>query len=362
MPSYVSLHNHTDYSLLRSSSRIDDLVSRAADLEMPALAITDEGNLFGALPFYNACRKRGIQPIIGVDFFLANESRHNKTSADSGLRASRLVLLATSDHGYRNLIKLSSAAYTEGFYYRPRIDAELLEMYHEDLVCLTGSISGDVPRRILLNQRADAERQIDYYRELFGRDRFYFELNDQGIPDQRTLNHALLEMSVRMHVPCVVANESYYVYRGDSNAHDTLLCIGGNKRKSDEGRFRFSTSEFYLKSGDELRALFTGHPEAFENSAVIAEQCSFEMELPGPMLPDYEIPREFDSPDAYLRHVASEGLRRRYQTISTEIQARLTYELDTIINMGFTGYFLIVWDFISYARTHGIPVGPGRGP
>jgi DNA polymerase III subunit alpha len=361
LPAYVSLHNHTDYSLLRSSSRIDDLVTRAADLEMPALAITDEGNLFGALPFYNACRKKKIQPIIGVDFFLANESRHNKTPADSGLRAARLVLLATSDRGYRNLIKLSSAAYTEGFYYRPRIDTELLELYHEDLVCLTGSISGDVPKRILSNQRADAERQADYYRELFGRDRFYFELNDHGIPDQRTLNEALLEMSAKMHVPCVAANESYYVYRGDANAHDTLLCIGGNKRKSDQGRSRFSTNEFYLKSGDEMRTLFSDHPEALENSAIIAEQCSFEMELPGPMLPDYEIPAEFHNPDDYLRHVANEGLARRYETVTTEIQARITYELDTIIKMGFTGYFLIVWDFISYARTHGIPVGPGRG-
>lgn len=361
MSSYVSLHNHTDHSLLRSSSRIDDLVSRATDLQMPALAITDEGNLFGALQFSDACRKRNIQPIIGVDFFLANESRHSKTTADSGLRASRLVLLATSDRGYRNLIKLSSAGYTEGFYYRPRIDTELLELYHEDLICLTGSISGDIPKRILMNQRADAERRIHYYRELFGRDRFYFELNDQGIPDQRTLNEALLEMSARLDVPCVAANESYYVHRGDSNAHDTLLCIGGNKRKADEGRFRFSTSEFYLKGADEMRVLYADHPDALENSLRIADQCAFEMELPGPMLPDYEIPPEFDSPDAYLRHVATEGLDRRYHPVTAEIQSRLTYELDTIINMGFTGYFLIVWDFISYARSNKIPVGPGRG-
>ncbi|MEE8440488.1 MAG: DNA polymerase III subunit alpha, partial [Spirochaetia bacterium] len=361
MSSYVSLHNHTDHSLLRSSSRIDDLVSRAEDLQMPALAITDEGNLFGALQFTGACRKRNIQPIIGVDFFLANESRHKKTTTDSGLRASRLVLLATSDRGYRNLIKLSSAGYTEGFYYRPRIDNELLELYHEDLVCLTGSISGDIPKRILMNQRADAERQTDYYRDLFGRDRFYFELNDQGIPDQRTLNEALLEMSAGLDVPCVAANESYYVCRADSNAHDTLLCIGGNKRKSDEGRFRFSTSEFYLKGAEEMQVLYADHPDALENSLRIADQCSFEIELPGPMLPDYEIPSEFDSPDAYLRHIASEGLEKRYDPITEEMLSRLAYELDTIIKMGFAGYFLIVWDFISYARSHGIPVGPGRG-
>ncbi|HKJ85444.1 MAG TPA: DNA polymerase III subunit alpha, partial [Spirochaetia bacterium] len=361
MPTFVSLHNHTDYSLLRSSSRIDDLVARAAALEMPALAITDDGNLFGALQFYKACKRAGVQPIIGCDFYLTSGSRHSKTQADSGMRANRLVLLATSDRGYRNLIKLSSAAYTEGFYYRPRIDDELLERHHEDLICLTGSVSGDVPRLILMNQQAEAEQRARYYRDLFGPERFYLELNDHGIPEQSVLNRTLVEMGTRLEIPLVAANESYYVFGDDANAHDTLLCIGSGKKKSDTSRFRFSTNEFYLKGGDEIAARFADHPDAIDNSAKIAAMCDFEMELPGPMFPHYEIPPEFDNPDEYLRHISVEGLRDRYDEITDELQQRLDYELDVIITMGFTGYFLIVWDFIAYARIHDIPVGPGRG-
>ncbi|MFW6260909.1 MAG: DNA polymerase III subunit alpha [Spirochaetota bacterium] len=361
MPTFVSLHNHTDYSLLRASSRVGDLVARAAELGMPALAITDDGNLFGALQFYQACRKAAIQPIIGCDFYLASGSRHSKTQADSGLRASRVVLLATSDHGYRNLIKLTSAAYTEGFYYRPRIDDELLERHHEDLICLTGSVSGDVPKLILMNQQEEAEARARWYRDLFGRDNFFFELNDHGIPEQAVLNRTLVDMSAKLDVPLVAANESYYVYGDDANAHDTLLCIGSSKKKNDSSRFRFSTNEFYLKSGEEIAARFADHPEAIENSVKIAERCSFEMQLPGPMFPHYEIPQEFDDPDAYLRHLSNEGLRERYGTVTEEMQKRLDYELDVIISMGFTGYFLIVWDFIAYARNRDIPVGPGRG-
>jgi DNA polymerase III subunit alpha len=361
VPTFVSLHNHTDYSLLRASSRIKDLVARAAELEMPALAITDDGNLFGALEFYTECRKAGISPIIGCDFYVTSGSRHSKTQADSGLRANRLVLLARSDTGYRNLIKLSSAAYTEGFYYRPRIDDELLELYHDDLICLTGSVSGDIPRLILMNQQEEAEARARWYRDLFGPENFYFELNDHGIPEQAVLNRTLVEMSGRLEIPLVAANESYYVYQDDANAHDTLLCIGSGKKKNDSSRFRFSTTEFYLKSTDEIAGRFADHPEAVANTARIAERCSLEIELPGPMFPHYEIPVEFDDPDAYLRHLANEGLAERYETVTEELRQRLGYELDVIISMGFTGYFLIVWDFIAYARNHDIPVGPGRG-
>ena len=338
-----------------------DLVERATDLEMPAVAITDDGNLFGALQFTRACRRRDIRPVIGCDFYLAGGSRHSKTIGDSGLRAPRLVLLATSDRGYRNLMRLSSLGYTEGFYYRPRIDDELLQRYSEDLICLTGSVSGDIPRMLLMNRTGEAEHRIAFYRELFGPDRFFLELNDHGLPEQRVLNQALIDLSARLDLPCVAANESYYVYRDDANAHDTLLCIGGNRKKSDESRFRFSRDEFYLKSDEEMRRIFADHPEALANSLRIAERCAFDIALPGPMLPHYEIPAEFESPDEYLRHVARGGLAERYPDCTPEIEARLDYELNTIIDMGFTGYFLIVWDFISYARNHGIPVGPGRG-
>lgn len=361
MSPFVSLHNHTDFSLLRSSSRVTDLVDRAVQLEMGALAITDDGNLFGALEFYKACRAASIRPIIGCDFFLAAESRHNKTAADSGLRASRLVLLAKSDAGYRNLIKLSSIGYTEGFYYRPRIDDEVLSHYSEDLVCLTGSLSGDIPRLLSMNQIGEAERRIDFYREIFGSDSLYLELNDHGLPDQQPLNRALVELGSRRRVPVVAANESYYVLREDSNAHDTLLCIGSNKKKSDESRFRFSTDQFYLKGEQDLPSFVLEHQDAVRNSVRIADQCRLEINLPGPMFPHYEIPDAFRTPEEYLRHLASHGLETRYSSITEELRQRLNYELDTIIGMGFTGYFLIVWDFIRYARENQIPVGPGRG-
>ena len=361
MPGFVSLHNHTDFSLLRASSRIKDLVARAVELEMPALAVTDDGNLFGALDFYKACTSAGITPIIGCDFYLANNSRHSKTQADSGLRASRLVLLATSDRGYRNLIKLSSSGYTEGFYYKPRIDDELLEQHHEDLICLTGSVSGDIPKLILMNRMAEARQRAQYYKELFGPGNFYLELNNHGVPEQAALNRGLTTLAGELDLPLVAANESYYVRRDDANAHDTLLCIGGNKIKSDSSRFRFSTDEFYLKSAAEMESVFPDNPEALANSVRIAERCAFEMELPGPMFPNYDIPEEFSSPDDYLRHLSREGLAERYEEVTEELSKRLEYELDTIISMGFTGYFLIVWDFIAYARNRDIPVGPGRG-
>ncbi|TVQ28313.1 MAG: DNA polymerase III subunit alpha, partial [Spirochaetaceae bacterium] len=361
MPQFVSLHNHTDYSLLRASSRIDDLVARATELEMPALAITDDGNLFGALEFYNACRKAGIAPIVGCDFYLAAESRHDRSQTDSGLRAPRLVLLATSDRGYRNLIALSSAGYTEGFYYRPRIDDELLGAYHDDLICLSGSVSGDVPRLVLMNQMDEAKRRVQFYLGLFGHDSFFLELNDHGIPEQTALNRGLIELHEQTGARLVAANESYYVRREDANAHDTLLCIGSSRKKSDSSRFRFSTDEFYLKSTAEVARIFPDRQAVLDATAEIAGRCNFEMELPGPMFPNYEIPPEFASPDDYLRHISRDGLARRYANPDDQLNTRLEYELDVITSMGFTGYFLIVWDFIRYAREHGIPVGPGRG-
>jgi DNA polymerase-3 subunit alpha len=360
LPTYVNLHNHTDFTLLRSVSRIGDLVTRAVQFEMPALAITDDGNMFGALPFYHACRDAGIRPIIGCDFYLASESRHVKNATDSGLRARRLVLLAEDDTGYRNLMKLSSVGFTEGFYYRPRIDDELLGLYSEGVLCLSGSLGGDIPRLLLLNQREEAERRAGFYKDLFA-DRFYLELNDHGVADQRALNRSLVDLGRRLDIPLVAANETYYVTRDQANAHDTLLCIGGNHKKSDPSRFRFSTNQFYLKSYAEMAPAFSEIPEALENTLVIAERAKCEVELPGPMFPDYEIPEGFDSPDTYLRHLAMEGLKRRYPTVTSEMTDRLSYELDVIINMGFTGYFLIVWDFIRFARERSIPVGPGRG-
>ena len=361
MRQYVSLHNHTDFSLLRSTSRIRDFVARASELGMPALAVTDDGNLFGALEFYKACAAASVQPIIGCDFFLAPDSRHLRTAPPGDLHSSRLVLLAKSDRGYRNLIRLSSAGYTEGFYCHPRIDDEHLTRYAEELVCLSGSWSGDISRSLLANQTQKAEERACFYRDLFGRDSFYLELNDHELPEQPSLNQALVDLASRIGVRTVAANESYYVRQGDANAHDTLLCIGGGKRKNDKSRFRFLTDEFYLKSQDEICRSLGDFPEAIMNTFQVAEQCKLHLVFPGPMLPDVEIPKSFEGPAAYLRHLATEGLAARYAGTTERIGNRLNYELDTIIDLGFAGYFLIVWDYVRYARENGIPVGPGRG-
>ncbi|MFW6249813.1 MAG: DNA polymerase III subunit alpha [Alkalispirochaetaceae bacterium] len=359
--SFIHLHNHSDFSLLKGASPIKGMVARAKELGMDALAITDDGNLFGALNFYMACRNAEIKPIIGCDFYLAPGDRRSRSGLENPNRLSRLVLLAENNAGYQSLIRLSSIGYTEGFYYKPRIDDEVLCRYTEGVIALSGSLSGEIPRLILSNKLAEAEERANWYRELYGPDRFYLELCDHGIPEQKVLNKELLELSEKLGIPMVAANDTHYLRQEDANAQDILLCIGSNKKKNDAGRFRFSTDQFYLKSEEEMRGLFQEYPGAIENSRRIAEMCELEIELPGPKFPNYEIPERFETRDDYLRHLTWEGLRHRYEELSEEITGRAEKELDIIISMGFTGYFLIVWDFIKYARDNGVPVGPGRG-
>ncbi|MFP4329373.1 MAG: DNA polymerase III subunit alpha [Spirochaetaceae bacterium] len=359
--SFVHLHNHSDYSLLKGASPIKGMVSRARELGMDAIALTDDGNLFGALTFYKACRDAGIKPIIGCDFYLAPEDRRSRTTLHNPNRLARLLLLAKNREGYQSLIELSSIGYTEGFYYKPRIDDDSLQAHTEGLIALSGSLSGDIPRLILANKVDEARQRALWYRELFGEEQFYLELCDHGIPEQKVLNRELLAMSEELGVPLVAANDTHYLRQEDANAQDILLCIGSNKKKNDASRFRFSTDQFYIKSEEEMAALFADYPGALENSRKIADLCDLEIELPGPKFPNYEIPGEFDSRDEYLRHLTREGLTERYEKLTDEIRERAEKELDIIISMGFTGYFLIVWDFIKYARDSGIPVGPGRG-
>ncbi len=329
---------------------------------MPALAITDDGNMFGVLEFYKECRQAGIQPIIGCDFFLAPESRHNKSAKDQHpARLARLPVLAYNQTGYRNLIQLASLAYLEGFYYRPRIDKELLERFHEGLIGLSGSLSGEVPGLLLRNRRAEATEAARRYRDIFGAENFYLALHNHGIPDEHVLNQALIELSGELDIPLVAANESYYVLAEDAAAHDVLLCIGNDRKKHEQNRFRFSSTEFYLKTPEEMESAFGDIPHAIANTMRIAQRCNLEIELPGPQFPDYEIPEGFSSPDEYMRHITLEGIKERYPEVTEEIRSRTEYELSTIIGMGYTGYFLIVWDFIAYARSCDIPVGPGRG-
>lgn len=361
MSEFVHLHVHSDYSLLRGAAPVKKLIERAKSLGMPALALTDDGNMFGALEFYKAARKAGIKPIIGCDFYLSPGSRFSKSGSETGSRTHRLVLLARNETGYRNLMKLTSQGYTEGFYYKPRIDRELVAEHSDGLIGLSGSFSGEVPSLIRRNRLDEAKETALWYRDTLGEGNFYLELLDNGIPEQKSVNAGLIDLSQETGIPLVAANDCYYVEREDANAQDVLMCIGSNKKKNDTARFRFSTDQFYLKTSDEMRELFKHVPEALENSATIAQACQLEIDLPGPRFPDYHIPDEFESADAYLKDLTYRGLAERYDEVTEELRTRADYELDTIISMGFTGYFLIVWDFIKFARDNGIPVGPGRG-
>jgi DNA polymerase-3 subunit alpha len=358
---FVHLHNHSDYSLLKGAARISDIVEKAGEMGMQHLALTDDGNMFGALEFYQACRSAGINPIIGCDFYVAGESRHIKTPGRAENRSVRLVLLARNHEGYRNLIMLSSLGYTEGFYYKPRIDKELLQQYSEGLIALSGGLSGEIPLLIRRNRMDEAAKAAQWYRDLFGPENFYLEMMDHGIPEERVVNDGLKQLAQDLDLPLVVANDTHYVAKEDAAAQDVLLCIGSNKKRHETNRFKFSTEEFYLKSPEDMAALFPETAEALANSVRIAERCELEIELPGPMFPDYSIPEEFESPDAYLRHLTFEGLKERYDPVTDDHRERAEYELNIVISMGFTGYFLIVWDFIKFARDNGIPVGPGRG-
>lgn len=358
---FVHLHNHSDYSLLKGASSIPGLVRRACELEMPAVALTDDGNLFGALAFYEECHEHHIKPIIGCDFYVAPASRLRKSGLDGANRNSRVVLLARNQDGYRNLRHLSSIGYLEGFYYRPRIDHEVMARHSEGLLALTGSLGGEIPRLLLANRHDEARELLMWYRQIYGQDYVYLELTNHNIPEQQALNTMLEELAESTGTPLAAANDTHYLTRDDANAQDILLCIGSNRKKAETNRFRFSTTEFYVKTGEEMAAAFPNHPEALHNTLRVMEQCTLEMDLPGPRFPHYSIPAEFTSRDDYLRHITHAGLAQRYRQVTDEIRRRADYELDTIISMGFTGYFLIVWDFISFARTNGIPVGPGRG-
>ncbi|HDQ15337.1 MAG TPA: DNA polymerase III subunit alpha, partial [Sediminispirochaeta sp.] len=360
MTDFVHLHNHTDYSLLDGAANINKLVKRAAEAGMKALAITDHGNMFGVLKFFKACRAHGIKPIIGCEFYLAPDSRWKKSGSEQKNRYYHLLVLAKNVQGYKNLIQLSSRAYTEGFYYKPRIDDELLESYHEGLIGASACLAGEIPQLILENRRQEAAEKALYYRDLFGGD-FYLELQDHGIPEQKQVNQALIKMSRTTGIPLIATNDIHYIRQEDANAQDILICIGTNKKKQESERLKFDSNQFYLKTAQEMEALFSHVPEALENTRKIADQCELEIPLPGPILPHYEIPPEFDSLETYLEHLTMQGLEQRYGRVTELHRQRAKKELDIINSMGFPGYFLIVWDFIDFARRRGIPVGPGRG-
>ena len=361
MQEFVHLHNHSDYSLLDGAAAIPGLVDRATELGMKHLALTDHGNMFGAFNFYTACKDRGVNPIIGCELYVAGGSRLDKSGSEQKSKNRHFIALATNETGYRNLMRLSSIGYTEGFYYKPRVDEETLAAHSNGIIATSACINGEIPSAVIDGRMDDAIKTADTYEQIFGKGRFYLELQDHGIPEQRIANRGLIEISSKTGIPLVATNDVHYTLKEDAKAQDILICIGTAKKFEDTQRMRFNADEYYLKSAEMMGQLFSEVPESLTNTLKIAEQCNLEIPMPGPLLPDYTIPGDFSSPEEYLRHLTYKGLKKRYGDKIDEYRERAEYELGIITSMGFTGYFLIVWDFIHYALEHGIPVGPGRG-
>ena len=362
MGNFVHLHNHSDYSLLDGAVKIDWYVKEAQKQGMTHLGLTDHGNLFGALRFEQACHSAGINPVIGMEAYVAAGSRHIKTknTETKGRMYYHLCLYCKNETGYRNLMVLASRGYTEGFYYKPRIDDELLAQYHEGLIASSACIAGEVPNMIIQGQYERAKERAIFYRDLFGEDNYYLEVMDHNLPDERVANEGLIRLSRELNIPLIATNDIHFYKKEHANAHDIMLCIGTQRKKNETNRMTLS-KELYFKTEEEMAALFSHIPEALENTAKLAEKCDLRIPQPGPILPDYYIPEEFPMPMDYLSHLVYEGLEKRYTHVTEEIKERADFELATIEEMGFPGYFLIVWDFIDWAKRNDIPVGPGRG-
>jgi len=360
---FVHLHNHSDYSLLDGAQTVNVLVQTVVDLGMDAVALTEHGNMFSVLPFYKAAKKAGIKPIIGCEVYVAVNSRFDKKPrAEGGWGNNHLVLLAQNETGYNNLMKLVTYGYLEGFYYRPRVDKDLLRNHSEGLICMSACLKGEVPQKLLQNDFEGAKAVAREYAEIFP-NRYYLEIQDHGIPEEKTNIERMIILAKETGLPLVASNDTHYAKKEHSEAHDILICLGTGKDRDDPNRLRYSTSEFYLKTQEEMQTLFKDAPEAIENTRRISDSIDFEISMGEYHLPKYNIPVESQTkdPDAYLRDLCEKGLRTRYETITPEINDRLDHELDVIRKMGFAGYFLITEDFIRYAKDKYIPVGPGRG-
>ncbi|MCK4353338.1 DNA polymerase III subunit alpha [candidate division WOR-3 bacterium] len=359
---FVHLHVHTDYSLLDGACKIDKLAKLASQYELPALAITDHGNMFGVIEFYKTMESAGIKSIIGEEVYVAPGLRTERQIIN-GISSFHLTLLVKNEVGYKNLIKLSSLAYTEGFYYKPRVDKELLNKYSEGLIALSGCLKGEIPYWIVKGNFAKAKEMIEEYLSIFGEENFYLELMRLGLKDNDLVDGELERLSRELGVPIVATNDCHYLTPDDAEAHDILLCLQTGKDLDDKKRLKFESREIYFKSPDEMIALFSDHPEAIENTIKIAEKCNLRIELDPTKvyLPSYPVPKSYTSADDYLTKLAEKGLEKRYSEITQEIRKRFEYELSTIKQMRFSGYFLIIKDLIDAAQKKGIPVGPGRG-
>ena len=368
---FTHLHVHTEYSLLDGSSKIGEITKRAKELGMDSLAITDHGVMYGVIDFYKAAKKAGIKPILGCEVYVAPGSRFEKTPGESEDRYYHLVLLAENNTGYQNLMKIVSRGFTEGFYYKPRVDYEVLTEYHEGIIALSACLAGEVQRYLARGMYEMGMEAAKRYENIFGKGNFFLELQDHGISTQQYVNQQLVRMSEELNIELVATNDIHYTYAEDADAHDILLCIQTGKIVTDENRMRYEGGQYYCKSPEEMAELFSYAPQAIENTYKIAQRCNVEIEFGVTKVPKYEVPEGYDS-WSYLNHLCYEGLAKRYPDMNADgeidstqgiynIKERLEYELSVIQTMGYVDYFLIVWDYINYSRVNGIPVGPGRG-
>ncbi len=358
--SFVHLHTHTEFSLLDGSNKIKEYVARVKELNMNAAAITDHGVMYGVIDFYRAAKEAGIKPILGCEIYVAPESRFDKEASHGDDRYHHLILLAENNLGYANLCKIVSRGFTEGFYYRPRVDMEVLREFHEGLICCSACLAGEVQRLLAKGLYEEAKESALKHLDCFGEGNYFLELQDHGIPEQRIVNADLMRMSKELNIPLVATNDCHYTYASDAQSHDILLCIQTGKKVQDEDRLRYEGGQYYVKSEDEMRALFPYAQEALDNTQKIADRCNVEIEFGSYKLPRFPLPEGYTSFE-YLKELCYKGLGERYPGYGEDLVKRLEYELDTINSMGFVDYFLIVWDFINYAKTHDVAVGPGRG-
>lgn len=358
--SFTHLHVHTEFSLLDGSCKIKEIVARAKELGMDSLAITDHGVMYGVIDFYKAAKEVGIKPIIGCEVYVAPGSRFNKEAGQSEDKYHHLVLLAENNKGYSNLMKIVSKGFIDGFYYKPRVDYEVLEQYHEGIIALSACLAGEVQKYLARGFYEEGKKAALKYQDIFGKGNYYLELQDHGIPEQKMVNSSLLRMSKELDIELVATNDVHYINAEDSVAHDILLCIQTGKKVSDEDRMRYEGGQFYLKSEDEMRKLFPYALQALENTHKIAKRCNVEIEFGVTKLPRYDVPEGYTSWE-YLNYLCTKGLNEKYPDDDGTLRERLDYELGIINKMGYVDYFLIVWDFINYAKSNDIMVGPGRG-
>lgn len=357
---FTHLHVHTEYSLLDGSCKIKELVARAKELGMDSMAITDHGVMYGVIDFYRAAREVGIKPIIGCEVYVAPGSRFDKDISQGDDKYYHLVLLAENDKGYHNLMKIVSKGFVDGFYYKPRVDYEVLTTYHEGIIALSACLAGEVQRYLAKGFYEEGCRAARRYEDIFGKGNFFLELQDHGIPTQKTVNQQLMRMHEELGIEMVATNDIHYINQEDQVPHDILLCIQTGKKVSDENRMRYEGGQYYCKSPEEMAALFPYAPSAIENTYKIAQRCNVEIEFGKLKLPKYDVPEGYTSWE-YLQHLCYEGLEKKYASVTDELKERLEYELNTIHQMGYVDYFLIVWDFVNYSKENGIMVGPGRG-